>query len=201
MPASPRDAGRSGAALREAWRGEDAPARSALPPAAAEAGPDGWVALTVPVLDRGAAAVRPHKGRRHHAPGSARTGPCPADSPRSLPAPPPPFLQPRLCSRGSPAFGASDWVGRTPGAATGGRWNLRRGHERMQRGAPVFLSLQSRCGPHAAGLFTPGLGAGRCRRAPGEKGREAGGVRTLRACTCWSWPLPAPHTTRAAVYY
>lgn len=62
-----------------------------------------------PRAGRGAAAGRPHRWRGQPArPTRRATGLCRADTPRSLPAPPPRSWQPGLCTRGRPGCLAGD---------------------------------------------------------------------------------------------
>lgn len=111
VPAGSWDAGRAGAALREAGPGQARPPGPSLLPQPGPAAtsspvlrplrplgvPQGWAGRSgrAPLLVAG----QPERPARR------ATGLCRADTPRSLPAAPPPSRQPRLCSRGRPVAG------------------------------------------------------------------------------------------------
>ncbi|XP_032192408.1 translation initiation factor IF-2-like [Mustela erminea] len=117
VPAGSRSAGRAGAALREARPGKARPPGPPLPPPLPQPAP---AATSSPALW----PVRPlwgpqgWAGRSRWAPSQVMgqparptrraTGLCRADTPRSLPAPPPRSWQPGLCSRGRPGCLAGD---------------------------------------------------------------------------------------------
>lgn len=118
VPAGSRDARGADAALGRGPVRELAPTRtSQLPAAAAGLGraatssrafglarsfwaPQAWAGAQPPRARMGGGVAS--------ALSSVRTGHCPADSPHSLPAPPPPSWQPWLCARSRPDFGAGD---------------------------------------------------------------------------------------------
>lgn len=207
VPGGSWDARRAGAALQRGPAGEGAPARTALAsrrqrrrrrrparpllpappsgPLGRSGRPKAWVRAQPPRARRGGGAVR--------AANSACTGHCPAASPRSLPAAPPPSWQPRLGSRRCPDFGAGNGIGRTPGAANGGCWKLSRRRGRTRLGPLPSPQPSAAAGAVRRRVSAP-WGAGQARRLCGcgcQRGppRQAGGAHPH--CTCWSGPPPA----------